>query len=78
MTLPYIFASFWRLDLDYTRYEKARMVGARALQIAMGAPLLIDPGNAIDPVEIAMMEFEKGVIPMTVKRKGKRIKGPVA
>jgi DNA-directed RNA polymerase subunit K len=50
----------------YTRFEKARIVGARALQISLGAPVLVET-NSIDPVKIAMIEFEKGVIPITVK-----------
>ncbi|PXF52407.1 MAG: DNA-directed RNA polymerase subunit K [Candidatus Methanophagaceae archaeon] len=52
----------------YTKYEKARIIGARALQIAAGAPVLIQT-DKIDPIEIAIEEFEKGVIPITVKRK---------
>jgi len=55
----------------YTRFEKARVIGARALQIAMGAPILIDT-DKIDPIEIAIEEFEKGVIPITVKRRSNR------
>ncbi|NHW22657.1 MAG: DNA-directed RNA polymerase subunit K [Archaeoglobales archaeon] len=55
----------------YTRFEKARIIGARALQIAMGAPILIDT-DKIDPIEIAIEEFEKGVIPITVKRRSNR------
>ena len=56
--------------MKYTRFEKARIIGARALQIAMGAPILIRiPKNIIDPVEIAMMEFRENAIPITVKRK---------
>jgi len=51
----------------YTKYEKARIIGARALQIAMGAPVLIAT-EEIDPIEVAIEEFEKGVIPITVKR----------
>lgn len=53
---------------EYTRFEKARIIGARALQIAMGAPILIDTEskNALD---IAKEEFERGVIPITVKRR---------
>ncbi len=51
----------------YTRYEKARIIGARALQIAMGAPVLVK-SKFDEPIEIASMEFEKGVIPITVKR----------
>jgi DNA-directed RNA polymerase subunit K len=53
----------------YTRFEKARIIGARALQISMGAPILIEvPEGMIDPVEIALLEYEKGVIPITVKK----------
>jgi len=52
-----------------TRYEKARIIGARALQISMGAPVLIEvPKGVVDPLEIAELEFKKGVIPITVKR----------
>jgi DNA-directed RNA polymerase subunit K len=53
----------------YTRFERARILGARALQISLGAPILIDvPADLIDPVEIAEREFAAGVIPMTVRR----------
>jgi DNA-directed RNA polymerase subunit K len=51
----------------YTKYEKARIIGARALQIAAGAPVLMRT-EEIEPIEIAVEEFEKGVIPITVKR----------
>ena len=51
----------------YTRYERARIVGARALQIFMGAPVLIDTAS-MDPLEIALEEMKLGVIPITVKR----------
>lgn len=59
---------------DYTKYEKARMLGSRALQLAMGAPFLIKLSEddlkkiGFNPVEIAKMEFEEGVLPITVKR----------
>ena len=56
--------------MRYTRFEKARIIGARALQISMGAPILIKvPKGVIDPVQIAMLEFEQGTIPITVIRK---------
>jgi DNA-directed RNA polymerase subunit K len=56
--------------MDYTRFEKARIIGARGLQISMGAPILIKvPEDLIDPIDIAMQEFEKGVLPITVKRR---------
>ena len=51
----------------FTRYERARIVGASSLQISMGAPLLIDT-DSIDPLEIADEEFRKQKIPITVKR----------
>jgi DNA-directed RNA polymerase subunit K len=54
---------------ELTRYERARIVGARALQISMGAPTLID-SNSTDPIDIAFEELKKGVIPITIKRRG--------
>jgi len=55
--------------LKYTRFEKARIIGARALQISMGAPSLIKiPKGIIEPIEIAMLEFKEDAIPITVKR----------
>jgi len=56
-------------NLKYTRFEKARIVGARALQISMGAPTLIKlPKDVIAPIDIAMLEFKEDAIPITVKR----------
>jgi len=53
-----------------TRFEKARILGARATQLAMGAPPLIEvPPNVKDPLEIAKLELEKGVLPLVIKRK---------
>lgn len=54
---------------ELTRYEKARIVGARALQISMGAPALIE-SDTNDPIDIALEELKKGVIPITIKRRG--------
>ncbi len=54
-------------ETKFTRYERARIIGARALQISMGAPVLIDVDRK-EPIDIALMELEKGVIPITVKR----------
>ena len=54
---------------DFTRFERARILGARALQISLGAPLLVEsPAGLIDPVEISELEFSAGVIPITVRR----------
>ncbi|MFC1801451.1 DNA-directed RNA polymerase subunit K [Nanoarchaeota archaeon] len=60
--------------LEFTRYEKARMIGSRALQIAMGAPFLIKLTEddlaklAFSPIKIAQMEYQEGIIPLTVRR----------
>lgn len=45
-------------------------MGARALQVAMGAPVLIEvPENVSNPIDIALLEFEADAIPITVVRK---------
>ena len=52
-----------------TRFERARIVVARALQIAMGAPILIEPSkNLSNPIDIALEELEIGILPMTIRR----------
>jgi len=44
-------------------------VGARALQIAMGAPILIELSeNLSNPIDIALKELESGILPMTIRR----------
>jgi DNA-directed RNA polymerase subunit K len=52
---------------EYTRFEKARIIGARALQIARGAPPVIQT-DIKDPIKIAEQEFKEGVIPLDTKR----------
>lgn len=58
----------------HTKYEIARMIGSRALQISMGAPFLIKLSDeelqkvGYNPIEIAKLELEKDVLPITVKR----------
>lgn len=57
------------MEREYTRYEKARIISSRALQIAQGAPVLIKISKSLnDPQEIAKMEWESGVIPIDIKR----------
>jgi DNA-directed RNA polymerases I, II, and III subunit RPABC2 len=53
-----------------TRFEKARIVGARALQISMGAPILIDADeqSITNPIDIALKELEAGILPITIRR----------
>ncbi len=50
------------------------MISARSLQIAMGSPIFVDAKGEIDPIEIAMMEYEQGTIPITIKRQRKKNK----
>jgi DNA-directed RNA polymerase subunit K/omega len=52
-----------------TRFEKARVVGARALQISMGAPILVEVSEGLtSPIEIALKELGAGILPMTIRR----------
>ncbi len=61
-------------EIDYTKYEKARMIGSRALQLSMGAPFLLKLSSEelqaikFNPVEIAIREMQAGILPITVKR----------
>ena len=55
------------MDRPYYRFEIARIIGARALQVQLGAPIMIDvPPDMINPVQIAELEFHHGVLPITV------------
>ena len=52
-----------------TRFEKARIMGARALQLSLGAPVFIEiPKNTVTSLEIAMEELKQRVIPIVIKR----------
>ncbi|ABW97920.1 rpabc6 (nucleomorph) [Hemiselmis andersenii] len=51
-----------------TKYEKARILGARALQISMGAPLMIEIEGETDALDIAAKELLKRKIPITLRR----------
>jgi len=52
-----------------TRFERARITGARALQVSLGAPILVDlPASVSDPIDIALAELKEGVLPMTIRR----------
>ena len=62
------------MEREFTRYEKARILGARALQIAMNAPLLIKMSEKeleeinFDALKIAEKELESDILPISVKR----------
>lgn len=61
-------------EQEYTKYEKARLIGARALQISMGAPFTIKLTDkdletlSYNPVEIAKKEYEAGALPIDIRR----------
>ena len=59
------------VDQHHNRYEKARIIGARALQIAYGAPVLIETEQS-EPILIAAEEYDAGVLPFTVRRRTRR------
>ena len=52
-----------------TRFERARLIGARALQLSLGAPLLVEvPNTMSDPIDIALKELREHALPMTLRR----------
>jgi DNA-directed RNA polymerase subunit K len=59
---------------EFSKYERARIIGARGLQISMDAPLLIDISEDeldvmnFDPLKIAEKELDDGVLPISVSK----------
>ncbi|PSG98972.1 MAG: DNA-directed RNA polymerase subunit K [Nanohaloarchaea archaeon SW_7_43_1] len=53
--------------MNYTRYEKARVIGARTLQLAQGAPAFVDAEEGEKPLKTARKEMEEDKLPITVK-----------
>ncbi len=53
---------------DLTRFEKARILGARAIQLSMGAEPQVEVNEALDPIDIAYQELEADVLPLDVLR----------
>ena len=59
---------------EYTKYEHARIIGARALQISMGAPMMLKLNDedlkkiGYNTIEIAKLEFKQGLIPIKLKK----------
>mmetsp|Transcript_35317 Transcript_35317/g.111622 ORF Transcript_35317/g.111622 Transcript_35317/m.111622 type:complete len:136 (-) Transcript_35317:71-478(-) len=51
-----------------TKYERARILGTRALQISMNAPVMVELEGETDPLEIANKELRKRAIPFTIRR----------
>jgi DNA-directed RNA polymerase subunit K len=62
------------MQQKFTKYEIARIVGARALQIAMDAPLLLKVSDEelrdmkFDALKIAEREFKEEILPITINR----------
>ena len=57
ITTPYI-----------TKFERARVLGTRALQISMNAPVMVELEGETDPLQIALKELRQRKIPITVRR----------
>ncbi|ETI54825.1 hypothetical protein F441_02371 [Phytophthora nicotianae CJ01A1] len=51
-----------------TKYERARVLGTRALQISMNAPVMVDIEGETDPLKIAMKELRERKIPIIIRR----------
>jgi DNA-directed RNA polymerase I, II, and III subunit RPABC2 len=51
-----------------TKYERARILGTRALQISLNAPIMVELEGETDPFEIALKELRERRIPMTIRR----------
>jgi len=51
-----------------TKYERARVLGTRALQISMNAPVMVDLMGETDPLKIAMKELRERKIPIIIRR----------
>jgi len=54
---------------NLTRFEKARILGARALQLSMGAKPKVKVSDSIDPIDIATLELENKVLPLDVRKR---------
>ncbi|GAA5861827.1 hypothetical protein JCM8547_008568 [Rhodosporidiobolus lusitaniae] len=51
-----------------TKYERARILGTRALQISMNAPVLVQLNGESDPLQIAQLELAAKKVPLVVRR----------
>ena len=52
-----------------TRFERARIIGARALQLSLGAPILAElPDEVTDSIDIALIELKEDRLPITLRR----------
>lgn len=52
-----------------TRFERARIIGARSLQLSLGAPTLVNSSNKFnDTISIAIAELDSRVLPISIRR----------
>jgi len=51
-----------------TKYERARILGTRALQISMNAPIMVELEGETDPLQIAKKELRERKIPLIIRR----------
>jgi DNA-directed RNA polymerase I, II, and III subunit RPABC2 len=51
-----------------TKYEKARIIGKRAMQISKGSPPLVEIGDLESPIDIAKKELMERKIPFIIRR----------
>jgi len=51
-----------------TKYERARVLGTRALQISMNAPIMVELEGETDPLQIAMKELKERKVPLIIRR----------
>ncbi len=66
--MPIMEVIFMDANKKFTRFERARLLGARAIQISMGAKPLVEIKDSLDPIDIAYEEFKAGVLPLDVIR----------
>ena len=59
----------FRTHAILTKYEKPRLIGTRAEQIARGAPTFVEIGDSKSPIEIAEREFQEGKLPFKLNRR---------
>ena len=61
--------TIWLGPQKMTRFEKARILGARSLQLSMGAPAFIPiPPEVTDPISLAKLEIDQKVLPISIRR----------
>lgn len=51
-----------------TRFERARLIGARALQLSMGAKPMVEVSGSLDPIDIATQELKENLMPLDIRK----------